>query len=259
VFGIALGVLVYRDMIAPLRRKLIESQSLVERNEKLASLGLLAAGVAHEIRTPLTAIKTAVFVQKKRVVPGSPEQVDMDLVEREISRLERIVTDFLQFARPAGPELTTVTAELPLIEARRFFAPQLARSNIQVILEPPLPLRIKVDLHQIHQVLINLLKNAAESIGSDGTITLRARKDSAYLSDRETSVVILEVEDTGVGITPEVEKRLFDPFFTTKETGTGLGLAIAARIVQNHGGIVQYRPGPNRGAIFGIVLPEAAR
>jgi len=104
-------------------------------------------------------------------------------------------------------------------------------------------------------VLINLVQNAAESIGRDGTVTLGARQSTGRLGDGETSVVILEVTDDGKGIPPEVEKRLFDPFFTTKESGTGLGLSIAARIVQMHGGALQYQTRPNHGTTFGIVLP----
>jgi signal transduction histidine kinase len=105
-------------------------------------------------------------------------------------------------------------------------------------------------------VLINLVQNAAESIGRDGTVTLRVRLDASRLGDRTRDVVILDVSDTGSGIPPEVEKRLFDPFFTTKEAGTGLGLSIAARIVEKHGGALQYQTQVNRGTTFGIVLPR---
>jgi len=118
-------------------------------------------------------------------------------------------------------------------------------------------LHIRVDLAQIKQVLINLVQNAADSLTQGGTVTLRARADRRNLPPGETSVVILEVADTGAGIPPEVEKRLFDPFFTTKETGTGLGLPIAARIVQKHGGALQYQTQVNHGSTFGIVLPQA--
>jgi signal transduction histidine kinase len=116
---------------------------------------------------------------------------------------------------------------------------------------------VRIDGQQLKQVLINLVQNAADSIGKDGTVTLRLRLDTRPLSNHNTEVVILEVADTGKGIPPDVEKRLFDPFFTTKESGTGLGLSIAARIVENHGGALQYQTQVNRGTVFGIVLPRA--
>jgi signal transduction histidine kinase len=256
LFGIALATLVYRDMIAPLRLKLVESQALAERNEKLASLGLLAAGVAHEVRNPLTAVKAALFMQEKRFVPGTPEHDDIRVVEREILRLERIVNDFLQFARPTDPQMATIPAEQPLSEVQTFFAPQLARANIQLVLEPTDSLRIRADAGQIKQVLINLVRNAADSIGRNGTITLRARPERKRIANADTDVVVLEVADTGTGIPLDVEKRLFDPFFTTKENGTGLGLPIAARIVEKHGGSLRYQTSANQGTVFGVVLPR---
>ena len=257
VFGLGLAGVVYRDMIAPLRVKLVESQSLMERHEKLASLGFLAAGVAHEIRNPLTAIKAALFIQQKKFQPGSQEHADASLVEREILRLERIVNDFLQFARPSEPELTVIPADLILMETQHFLEAQLDRNNIRLVLEPSAPMRIRVDPAQIKQVLVNLVQNAADSIGRDGTVKLRARQTRKRITSAEINVVILEVSDTGKGIAAETEKRLFDPFFTTKDTGTGLGLSIASAIVQKHGGALQYQTQVHHGTTFGIVLPLA--
>ena len=105
-------------------------------------------------------------------------------------------------------------------------------------------------------MLINLVRNAADAIDGAGTVTLRTRAARVPLGGRETDAVVLEVSDTGKGIPPEVEKRLFDPFFTTKETGTGLGLAIAVRIVEKHGGIIQYQTRSGHGTTFGVVLPR---
>ncbi|MGO8929379.1 MAG: two-component system sensor histidine kinase NtrB [Limisphaerales bacterium] len=254
--GGGLAVMVYRGLIAPLRLKLVESQALMERQEKLASLGLLAAGVAHEIRNPLTAIKAWLFLQQKHLLPGSPEHTDTQVIANEVTRLENIVKDVLLLARPSEPRLTTVPADGPLRQVQALLQPQLEKANIRLAVQDSVSAPIKIDRQQIQQVLINLIQNAADSIGHDGEVTLRARLDNKRLADRVTDVVILEVADTGKGIPPEVEKRLFDPFFTTKDAGTGLGLSIAARIVEKHGGALQYQTQPDHGTTFGIVLPR---
>jgi signal transduction histidine kinase len=257
VAGGGLAAVVYREMIAPLRVKLVESQALVERQEKLASLGMLAAGMAHEIRNPLTAIKAWLFIQRKNLKAGTPEFEDSEVIANELSGLERIVKDVLLFARPSEPHLVVVSALEPLRQVRTLLAPQLEKSNIRLLLENSVSANIRIDGQQIQQVLINLVQNAADSIGQNGTVTLRAHTAVKRLADHATDVVILEVADTGKGITPEVEKRLFDPFFTTKDSGTGLGLSIAARIIEKHGGALQYQTQVHRGATFGIVLPKA--
>ncbi len=257
LFAIALTAGVYKHMIAPLRVKLVESQALAERNEKLASLGLLAASVAHEIRNPLTAIKAALFIQQKKLRSGSPEHEDVRVVEKEIVRLERIVNDFLLFARPADPEIAPIQASQPLKEVQALLTTPLSKAGIRLVREESAPLNLKADLAQLKQVLINLVQNAADSTENGGTVTLRARRDRKRLTNGETDVVVLEVADNGRGIPPEVEKRLFDPFFTTKENGTGLGLSIAARMVEKQGGALQYQTRPNYGTTFGIILPEA--
>jgi len=251
-----LAVVVYGELIAPLRVKLVESQALMERQEKLVSLGMLAAGVAHEIRNPLTAIKAWLFIQRKHLLPGTLEYEDADVIANEITHLERIVKDVLLLARPSEPHFATVQADDPLREVHSLLAPELANARIQLVHENGSAAHVWVDSQQIKQVLINLVQNAAESIGQDGTITLRARNGSARL-EHATETVVLEVADTGKGISPEVEKRLFDPFFTTKDSGTGLGLSIAARIIEKNGGALLYQTQVNRGTTFGIVLPRA--
>ena len=165
--------------------------------------------------------------------------------------------DVLVFARPSEPHLVTVAADNPLREVQTLLSPQLAGAGIRLVHENSSPAHVRIDPQQIKQVLINLIQNAADSIGQGGTISLRARTESRRLAERATEAVILEVADTGKGIPPHVEKRLFDPFFTTKESGTGLGLAIAARIVEKHGGSLQYQTQVNHGTTFGIVLPRA--
>ena len=251
----ALAILVYRGMITPLRVGLNESQSIIERQEKLASLGVLASGVAHEIRNPLTALKMRLF-SLKRAVPTLVQNEDLGIISNEINRLERIVKDFLHFARPAPPELATLPASRLLSEVRDLLKPQLDRSAIALRVRNDVNSWVRADPQQIKQVLINLIQNSAENIGRDGVITLRLRRGTGDFDGRTQKAVILAVEDTGKGISPEVEMRLFDPFFTTKEGGTGLGLAISARIIEKHGGLLRYETVINRGTVFEIVLPE---
>jgi len=251
----ALAVLVFRGMIAPLRAQLSESQLIIERQEKLASLGALGAGVAHEIRNPLTAIKFRLFSLKKSLPPEWAENEDARIISEEISRLDRIVKDFLQFARPSEPERVPVPAERMLREVHGLLQSQLAQARIALELEISQPAWVRADTNQIKQVLINLVQNSADSIERDGTIRLQLHTRSMELAGRGMQAVILGVSDTGPGIPPEARKRLFDPFFTTKEGGTGLGLAIAARIAEKHGGLLRYQTQTQRGTTFELVLP----
>jgi signal transduction histidine kinase len=257
VLSLMLTVIVYRGMIAPLRIKLIETRALVERQEKLASLGALAAGVAHEIRNPLTAIKARLFTQRKLLPENSESLEDNRFIGDEISRLDDIIKDFLLFARPTEPRLAMVRATAPFRELAGLFQPEMEKNSIELKCEFLADPQVHADLQQLKQVLINLIKNAAESIGRRGTITLRTRVKPGRLGTRATHVAVLEVEDTGQGIPPEVQKRLFDPFFTTKETGTGLGLSIAALILEKHGGALEYQTQAGRGTVFSVLLPIA--
>ena len=256
VLALVLAHTIQRQMIAPLENRLVESHAVIARQEKLASLGVLAAGVAHEIRNPLTAIKARLFSQAKRLQRESPEHADAVFIKDEINRLEQIVKDFLQFARPTEPKLMPVEAAVFLRSIQELMAPELKLRGIDLRLDAPEDLTAKMDTSQIRQVMLNLIRNAADSIGREGAITLRARETFLPFAPRRAPAVALEVEDTGPGISTEVQERLFDPFFTTKETGTGLGLAIAERIVHRHGGALQFRTQMQRGTTFSVILPS---
>jgi len=132
---------------------------------------------------------------------------------------------------------------------------QLESAKIEVAVEDSPDVAIQGDPNQLKQVLLNLIRNSAESIAERGKITLRAASRRVSLGGHPTDVAILEVADTGKGIPADVQKRLFDPFYTTKPAGTGLGLSIAARIIEQHGGALRYQTEVGRGATFGIVLP----
>ncbi len=252
----ALGWVIYRDMIAPLRTKLVHSQDLLERQEKLATLGTLAAGIAHEIRNPLTSLKARLYTLEKHLQSVPAARKDTDIISSEISRLERIVQDVLSFARPADPKMEPLAVDTLLREIQGLMSPNLESRAVKLGIESSTDLFIRADSGHLKQVLINLIRNGADAIDGEGKITLCARATRTPLNGRETDAVILEVIDTGKGISPEAEKRLFDPFFSTKETGTGLGLPIAARIVEKHGGALQYQTQTGHGTTFGVVLPR---
>jgi signal transduction histidine kinase len=250
-----LALAVYRGMIAPLRVQLIEAGAAVEQSQKLAALGVLAAGIAHEIRNPLTAIKARLFTHQRSLSAGTRPYENTEFIGRELDRLERIVREFLLFARPADPVLAPAHTSELLRETADLLGPEVAKHAIELRVEPQPDLPVQVDRQHIQQVLINLVRNAAESIEEKGRIVLRTRRGRAPLGGVVRPVAIIEVEDNGKGIPPEAQTRLFDPFFTTKPNGTGLGLSIAARIVEKQGGALRYQTQVNRGTTFGIVLP----
>jgi signal transduction histidine kinase len=153
------------------------------------------------------------------------------------------------------PKLVLLKAEPVMQEIQLLFQPRLEQQSIKLNLESTVDVRFRADAQQLKQVLINLVQNAAESIVRDGSITLRARQDKVPLKGRTSEVVIIEVEDNGPGIPPEVQERLFDPFFSTKKEGTGLGLTIAARIIDKHDGALEFKSFPGKATTFGVVLP----
>lgn len=259
ICGAAMIVLIYRRTIAPLQHTLTQSRALIERQEKLASLGVFAAGIAHEIRNPLTAIKVRLFTLKGSHKPDTSEREDLEVIGAEIDRLEHIVRDFLQFARPAEPVLQTLPVDRLLQEIQKLLQSDLATKSVVLKLDLHTNEAVRVDPSKMKQVLINFVQNGAESMASGGTVTLCSRLDKQMLNGHLASVVVIDVADTGSGISPEAQKRLFDPFFTTKEAGTGLGLPIAARIVEKHGGVIQVQTQLQRGTTFSIVLPSVPK
>jgi signal transduction histidine kinase len=251
-----IAVLLYRTLVTPLKLRLDETQAVVERQHRLASLGTLATGVAHEIRNPLAAIKLRLFSLKREIANAGEKNEDLEVIQNEISRLERIVKEFLQFARPSDPVLARIPAQPLLRDVQALLRPQIEKSAIELKVDEANGIWLQADRQQLEQVLINLVQNAADSIGRSGTVTLRAREGISKIDGKPGPVVILEVSDTGKGIPREAEAKIFDPFFSTKESGTGLGLSIAARIVEMHGGFIQYQTQPERGTTFSIVLPR---
>jgi signal transduction histidine kinase len=251
----ALAVLLYREVVFPLRAQLVARDALLARREKLAALGTLAAGVAHEIRNPLTAIKARLYILRRAAV--SPEtQGDVQAVAGEIDRLEAIVRDVLGYARPGDPELAEVDLAAWLREFGAFVEPELKAGGVQLDIEVAVPLTARVDSSQLRQAVLNLVRNAQESFaGRPGRIVLTATREFSALLDRPCDVAVVSVADNGPGIPTGIQSRLFDPFFTTKRAGTGLGLSIVARLVEGLGGEIVFQTAPGVGTRFSIRLP----
>ena len=259
--GVVVG-LIYHDVVRPLREQLVDSKSLLEKREKLAALGTLAAGVAHEIRNPLTAIKARLYTLRSGHIRNSEEEEDVRAITKEVDRLERIVRDVLGYAQPAKPALARVELSAWLREFAAFVKPELSAQGIELSVDAAVTAEVFIDLNQLRQIMLNLVRNAQEAlVGRSGRILLALHGERTRLRGRLANVAVLSVTDNGPGIPGDVQSRLFDPFFTTKPTGTGLGLSIVARLVENQGGEIVFQSSPQAGTRFALRLPsgESAR
>ena len=254
------GVAMYRRfVVAPLHLKLVERETILEQQKKFAHFEKLTAVLAHEIKQPLSAINVWVWTLQKNLSEGTAEHKGAVVIRSELNRVDQIVKDFLKLTQPVDPKVVSMKAEGLLQEIIDLLRPKLERSSIKLKLDSTTDRRFQGDPQQLKQVVMNLVQNAAESIGENGQITLRSRRDRLVLNGEKTDAVVIEVEDNGPGIPAEVQERLFDPFFSTKENGTGLGLAIAAKIVDKHEGALVFETQQGHGTRFGIVLPVEKR
>ncbi|BDG04294.1 sensor histidine kinase [Anaeromyxobacter oryzae] len=228
------------------------------RSERLAAVGRLAAGVAHEVGNPLGAIGGFAEIARARLEAGAPAADVADLLVRigaETRRIDAIVRDLLDFARPAPPALVPVSVGAALDGALRLaeVQPRFRSVEVSVALPPDLP-PVRADPRRLAQVLLNVLLNAGDAMGGAGEVRVTARRDG--------TAVEIAVADRGPGIAPADLQRIFDPFFTTKPPGqgTGLGLAVCHGILEALGGSITAEAGDG-GAVFRIRLPaaEAAR
>ncbi len=217
--------------------------------DRLTSLGELSAGVVHEVRNPLASIRGAVEIMEDAMPVTDARREFAGIAKLEVERLDRLVGEFLRFARPAKPavapaDLGEIVRAVATLTEKQAVA-QHVRMELQFA--PGLP-PVEVDSEQIKQVLLNLTINALQAMsGGDGTLTLRTLQ--------EPNSIAIEVEDEGGGVDPALQARIFDPFFTTKEKGIGLGLSIAYKIAAQHGGSLTMRNG-TQGAVFRLVLPS---
>jgi signal transduction histidine kinase len=249
------------EQIGAVVERLRRSEREVLRNEQLAAVGQMAAGMAHELRNPLTSMKLLVQAALSR--DDSPNDQDgpaglglrgrqLRVLEEEIVRLEGLIHSFFQFAQPPRPERSEVELRGLVEQAVALVAPRAARRGARVeCLAPDGPVRALVDPGQMRQVLLNLLLNALDAVADGGVVR-------AALQVEPGGRLRLEVSDTGCGLPAGLGDTIFTPFVTTKETGLGLGLSICKRIVEAHGGAIRAADRPGGGAVFSVLLPLAS-
>lgn len=241
-------------------RDLKLAQAQVIRSEKLSSIGLLAAGVAHELNSPLTGILTFAHLLARRIPDGSPEREDLDVIVSQTERCATIIQQLLDFSRESSPEKKSQDVHVVLERAVALVKHQALFHNIEIRrdLAPNLP-QVLMDAGQMQQVFLNLLVNAGEAMPTGGHLTIQTRATtSAALSPSAAGdAVQIVLSDTGVGIAPEHLDKIFDPFFTSKDVGqgTGLGLAVSYGIIERHGGTITVESTPGEGTTFTITLP----
>ena len=230
----------------------VQLEEQLQISGKMASIGLLAAGVAHEVNTPLTGISSFTQMLRERAEPDGAEAQVLEKIERQTFRASKIVNGLLHLARPGKLEAGVVDVHAVITDVLSLLEHQLRTSNVRVRrdLASPGPMVQGVE-HKLQQVFLNLCINAKDAMPKGGWLSIRSRVDQ----DR----VVVEVADTGSGIRREDLSRIYDPFFTTKEIGqgTGLGLAITYGIVQEHEGSITCHSTPGQGTEFVLMLPSA--
>jgi two-component system sensor histidine kinase PilS (NtrC family) len=236
--------------------KIVEMEERVRRQERLATIGSLAAGIAHEIRNPLASLSGSIQVLRKDLDLKGDNQRLMDIVLREAERLNTIITEFLEYARPKASSIeeiflsSLVDETIVLLRNNKNF-----REDIKITCEVASSVRVQADPQRLRQVFWNLLINGCQAMPKGGEIRISATPSSPNNDDTEWLRVT--ITDSGQGIARDDIDKIFYPFFTTKTGGTGLGLAIVYRILEDHGATIDVESEPGKGTRFIIMLPMA--
>ncbi len=242
----------FNEMVKQLRESRAEIERLhrtqISRAEHLATLGELAAGLAHEIRNPLAGIAGVIEIIGRDLPDSSPARSVLKDVRQEVMHINRIVSQLLDCARPKPPEILPADLNATAEHAVMFAREQAMAKTIdfELIECKELP-SIEHDTSQVHQVLLNLLLNSIQAIDGKGSIKVELGRQGKFAT--------VTVKDSGRGIPPELLANIFRPFYTTKGYGTGLGLSLAKRIVEEHGGQIEVTSAPGEGATFTVMLP----
>ncbi len=242
------AVIILRDL-----REIRELQEKLRRSERLASLGRLASGVAHEIRNPLSSIKGFAQYFRDKLSGESEDGSYAQIMIEEVDRLDRVITQLLDFARPQTLHRYPYPLSQILDHTLRLIQPDLDKRGIKLIKSQFPEDKIDVDSDQISQALLNIFLNAMESMKNGGELRLEVTPKPARKG------VEIEVSDTGAGIGKMDINRIFDPFFSTKKQGTGLGLSITAKIIESHGGEISVESEKGQGTTFRLYLPFVYR
>lgn len=248
--GAARGIIISVQDRTELRR--LERQ--VRRAQRLAALGTMAAGVAHEVRNPLAGIRGAAQLTQKQVAEMPKATQYVELILTEVERLDGIVEQLVRFARPQRAHRRRASLREVAEHALDLVREQAKTAGITCAVEEPEPVPdVSIDVHQLTQVFLNLYLNAIQATPAGGTVTVHLTVDTGPRpGDR---VAVAQVRDTGCGLDRQTQEKLFTPFFTTKAEGTGLGLAIAHRIMEEHGGGLDVVSAPDAGATFFVSVP----
>jgi PAS domain S-box-containing protein len=253
--GKELGVVgVFRDLT-----RVRQLEDRLRRSDRLAAIGELAAGLAHEIKNPLTSLLTFSRHLTRRFEDPEFRQKFLTVVPRELERINTIVERLLELARPARLTFTPVRLPALLERVLELYGERLDAQGIRVMRDWPRDVpAVWADHEALYRAVVNLVANALDAMSRGGQLTLRlALTDVDPLTGARTNArpVVIEVEDSGHGIPLGDLDRVFNPFFSTKDGGTGLGLALTQKIVEDHGGSIDVRSAPGEGAVFRIALP----
>jgi signal transduction histidine kinase len=230
--------------------RLQQREREVLRAEQLAAVGQVAAGIAHELRNPLTSVKMLVQTGLEGKAPSGLPPGDLTIIEHEVRRMEQTIQTFLDLARPPRSERRRTDLTGLLRRSLLLLEGRARRQKVELDLEaPPEPLYLEIDPEQIHQVVVNLLLNALDALPRGGKVTVSAVRPPGG------KAVEVRVQDNGPGVAPRIRDRLFEPFVSSKETGLGLGLSICKRLVEAHGGTVRGENPRGGGALFTFTLP----
>jgi len=232
--------------------QLKEYQEHMQQADRLKAVGELSAGIAHEIRNPLSSIRGSVEILREDYLQEDPKYELMSILLKEVERMNKVVGDFLGFARPPRPEFFPCNISKVVDRTLQLVSSRISKKRIELQAQTSgTLLDIQADAQQLQQAFLNIILNAIQSMPDGGKLNIAVEK--------KDNCIQVEFKDTGEGILPEDQKRMFDPFFSTKDKGTGLGLAIVYKIIEAHNGTIEAKSELGKGSVFTIKLPISRR